>query len=159
MPAKMISDTPLPMPRSVTCSPTHIRKMVPAVNATMAVNTKPMPGAYTTGAPPGDTWFCSASAILPPCTTARSTAPMREYCVILRRPDSPSFCMAFRAGKMCTASCITMDAEIYGITFNAKMLKRCRAPPENMLNMSTIPPPCACISASMASGLTPGTGT
>ena len=44
------------------------------------------------------------------------------------------------------------------MTFSAKMLKRCRAPPENMLNMSTMPPPCACIIASMASGLTPGTG-
>ena len=45
MPAKMISDTPLPMPRSVTCSPSHIRKMVPAVRETTAVRTKPRPGA------------------------------------------------------------------------------------------------------------------
>ena len=44
MPAKMISETPLPMPRSVTCSPSHIRNMVPAVNATTAVSTKPGPG-------------------------------------------------------------------------------------------------------------------
>ena len=29
--AKMISETPLPIPRSVTCSPIHIRKTVPAV--------------------------------------------------------------------------------------------------------------------------------
>ncbi len=60
---------------------------------------------------------------------------------------------------MCVANWITIDAEIYGITFNAKILKRCRAPPENMLNMSTMPPPCACINESMASGFTPGTGT
>ena len=45
MPAKMISETPLPMPRSVTCSPSHIRNMVPAVSETTAVSTKPMPGA------------------------------------------------------------------------------------------------------------------
>ena len=44
MPAKMISDTPLPMPRSVICSPSHIRNMVPAVSATTAVRTKPRPG-------------------------------------------------------------------------------------------------------------------
>ena len=43
MPAKMIRDTPLPMPRSVICSPSHIRKMVPVVSATTAVSTKPMP--------------------------------------------------------------------------------------------------------------------
>src|SRR5690606_41063320 len=79
IPAKMISDTPLPTPRSVTCSPNHIRKMVPAVSATTAVRTKPTPGEYTTGTPPGATWFCSATAMLPPCTTASSTAPMREY--------------------------------------------------------------------------------
>ena len=45
MPAKMISDTPLPTPRSVTCSPSHIRNIVPAVSETTAVSTKPMPGA------------------------------------------------------------------------------------------------------------------
>jgi hypothetical protein len=43
MPAKMISDTPLPMPRSVICSPSHIRNMVPVVSATVAVSRKPGP--------------------------------------------------------------------------------------------------------------------
>ena len=33
MPMKMISETPLPMPLSVICSPSHIRKSVPATNA------------------------------------------------------------------------------------------------------------------------------
>src|SRR3546814_1601796 len=33
----------------------------------------------------------------------------------------------------CTISCITMDAEMYGITFSANRLKRDNAPPENML--------------------------
>ncbi len=31
MPAKMISEMPLPMPRSVICSPSHMMKAVPAV--------------------------------------------------------------------------------------------------------------------------------
>ena len=44
MPAKMIMDTPLPMPRSVTCSPSQTRNMVPAVRAITAVRMKPMPG-------------------------------------------------------------------------------------------------------------------
>ena len=43
IPAKMINETPLPMPRSVICSPSHIRNMVPVVSATTAVSTKPMP--------------------------------------------------------------------------------------------------------------------
>ena len=32
MPAKMIRETPLPMPDSVICSPSHMTKMVPAVS-------------------------------------------------------------------------------------------------------------------------------
>ena len=32
MPAKMMSEMPLPMPRSVICSPTHIMKAVPVVS-------------------------------------------------------------------------------------------------------------------------------
>ena len=39
-----------------------------------------------------------------------------------------------------------IDAEMYGITFSANRLKRCSAPPENMLNMSTMVPFCAAIS-------------
>ena len=31
MPMVMISDTPLPMPRSVICSPSHISSIVPVV--------------------------------------------------------------------------------------------------------------------------------
>ena len=32
MPEKMISEMPLPMPRAVICSPSHIRNMVPPVS-------------------------------------------------------------------------------------------------------------------------------
>src|SRR5690606_39866987 len=64
---------------------------------------------------------------------ANGIEPRRDHWVILRRPDSPSFCIAFRLGSTCTISCITMDAEMYGMTFSANRLKRDRAPPENML--------------------------
>jgi len=40
MPAKMISEIPLPTPRAVICSPIHIRNMVPPVNVVTAVRTK-----------------------------------------------------------------------------------------------------------------------
>ena len=36
MPARMIMEMPLPMPRSVICSPSHIRNMVPVVMVTVA---------------------------------------------------------------------------------------------------------------------------
>ncbi len=41
MPAKMRSEMPLPMPRSVICSPSHITKMVPVVKVSIVVRTKP----------------------------------------------------------------------------------------------------------------------
>ena len=47
MPAKIRMEMPLPRPRSVICSPSHIRNMVPAVRLTMAVTRKPNPGANT----------------------------------------------------------------------------------------------------------------
>ena len=47
---------------------------------------------------------------------------------------------------------------MYGTTFKANKLKRFRAPPENMLNMSTMVPFWLSISCNIACGLTPGTG-
>ena len=44
MPAKMISDMPLPMPRSVICSPSHMMKAVPVVSESMVIRMKPKPG-------------------------------------------------------------------------------------------------------------------
>ena len=44
MPAKMISEMPLPMPRSVICSPSHMMKAVPVVSEIMVEQLKPRPG-------------------------------------------------------------------------------------------------------------------
>ena len=45
MPAKMISEMPLPMPRSVICSPSHIRNTVPAIKVTIVSEPEdPSPG-------------------------------------------------------------------------------------------------------------------
>ena len=41
------------MPRSVICSPSHMRKMVPAVSVMMVMSRKLQPGMMTTGAPVG----------------------------------------------------------------------------------------------------------
>ena len=48
MPEKMISDMPLPTPRSVICSPSHIRNIVPVTSVTAVVRMKPVPGLSTT---------------------------------------------------------------------------------------------------------------
>ena len=47
MPAKMISEMPLPTPRLVICSPIHIKRIVPPVSVTTAVMRKNIPGSKT----------------------------------------------------------------------------------------------------------------
>ena len=53
MPAKISSDMPLPMPRSVICSPSHITNIVPVVSVSTHISRKPQPGSKTSGRPPG----------------------------------------------------------------------------------------------------------
>jgi hypothetical protein len=48
MPERMISEMPLPMPREVICSPSHIRNMVPPVSVIAVESRKNMPGSLTT---------------------------------------------------------------------------------------------------------------
>jgi hypothetical protein len=45
MPAKMMSDIPLPMPRSVICSPSHMMNVVPVVSVSTVISRKPQPGS------------------------------------------------------------------------------------------------------------------
>ena len=47
MPAMMIRLVPLPTPRAVICSPTHIRNIVPPTSVTTAEKMKNMPGLGT----------------------------------------------------------------------------------------------------------------
>ncbi len=71
MPARMIIEMPLPRPRSVICSPSHIRNMVPATSVIVARNTNCGPGAMTTP------WFWNAMAAPAPWNAASPTVPMR----------------------------------------------------------------------------------
>ena len=48
MPAKMINEIPLPMPRSVICSPSHMIKAVPAVKVMTVMIRKGQPGIIAT---------------------------------------------------------------------------------------------------------------
>ncbi len=51
MPAMMISETPLPMPREVICSPSHIRNIVPPTRLITVVMRNSMPGSTTADTP------------------------------------------------------------------------------------------------------------
>ncbi len=52
MPAKMIREMPLPMPRWVICSPSHIRNIVPPTRVTVVTPRKNRPGSITGEMPP-----------------------------------------------------------------------------------------------------------
>ena len=52
MPAKMIRDEPLPRPREVICSPSHIRNIVPPISVMTQLTRKNRPGSVTTPACP-----------------------------------------------------------------------------------------------------------
>ena len=47
MPAKINNDMPLPMPRSVICSPSHMMNALPVVRVSMVIRMKPVPGLLT----------------------------------------------------------------------------------------------------------------
>ena len=75
MPAKMMSEMPLPIPRSVICSPSHMMKAVPAVSVMTVMRRKPQPGIMTMEAPVGPAMFSRPTAIPKPWMRERSTVP------------------------------------------------------------------------------------
>ena len=80
------------------------------------------------------------------------------YWVILRRPASPSFFSTSSDGTTTVASCMMIDAEMYGMIPSARIEKRDSAPPENTLNSPRMPPCCERNSSSRMLALMPGTG-
>ena len=153
MPAKMMIEMPLPRPRSVICSPSHIRNMVPVTRETTVVKRNIMPGSITRLA-------CVSSAIEIDSAwkVASASVNQRVYLVMIRRPDSPSFLIASSCGTTTVSSCMMIDAEMYGMMPSANTVNRDSAPPENMLNMPSTPPCWLRNRSASASGLMPGTG-
>ena len=153
MPAKIRIEMPLPRPRSVICSPSHIRNIVPVTSDTAAVKRNIRPGSSTS---PG----CDSSATEMPKAWKAASASVnhRVYCVILRRPDSPSFLIASSCGTTTVSSCMMIDAEMYGMIPSARTENRDSAPPENRLNRPNTPPDCCLNSCVSCSGSMPGTG-
>ncbi len=93
--AKMISDIPLPMPRSVICSPSHMMNAVPVVSVRMNIIRKPQPGLYRRG----------RTAAPANCANANDwtmAMPDRQVARVLGdlacRPSSPSFCSRSSVG-------------------------------------------------------------
>ena len=76
MPAKMISEMPLPMPFSVIFSPSHMMKAVPAVRVMTVSRRKPQPftSSGTTLSLP-DFTLSRYRAMPKPCTMERTMVP------------------------------------------------------------------------------------
>ena len=73
MPTKMIREMPLPMPRAVICSPSHIRNMVPPTSVIMQEMRKNIPGSAT-AAPMVPRMPSSPTAMPQACTMAMTSA-------------------------------------------------------------------------------------
>ena len=112
---KIISDMPLPTPRSVISSPSHMMTAVPAVIVVTIVTI-----VKTDGLGISDWLHCStlwnslpdlASATMPvDCRMARPTVRYRVYWVILFWPDCPSCRSVSRRGITTAESCRMMLA-------------------------------------------------
>jgi hypothetical protein len=75
MPAKMISEMPLPMPRSLICSPSHITNAVPVVSVSTVMARKSQPPSGTSEAPPCVCTFSRNSAMPVPWMIEINTVP------------------------------------------------------------------------------------
>ena len=69
IPTKMIREIPLPMPRAVICSPSHIRNIVPPTSVIRQASLNCMPGSWAR--PPAS----RLTAMPQPCRIARPTVP------------------------------------------------------------------------------------
>ena len=67
MPAKISSEMPLPRPRSVICSPSHIRNIVPVTSVIAVMSRNDNPGASTR--------FCCASSAIEMPSAWKSANP------------------------------------------------------------------------------------
>src|SRR5882757_5429765 len=130
-------DMPLPMPRSVISSPSHMTVAVPAVMQVTMVMVVKIDWLGTIWSPLGQLENRlpeRAVATRPvPCSTASATVRYRVYWVIFVVPAWPSFLRASRRGMTTVRSCRMMLAVMYGMIPSAKIVSCNSAPPLNML--------------------------
>ena len=84
IPEKIINEIPLPIPLWVICSPSHIKKIVPATMVVTVETLKKIPGLITK---PADDSKPTAKPY--PWIVARRTVPYLVICVIFFLPISP----------------------------------------------------------------------
>ena len=75
MPAKMMSDMPLPMPRSVICSPSHMTNAVPVDSVRIVISRNPQPAFVTRWNPLGVVLRSRKNAMPSDCTMHSTIVP------------------------------------------------------------------------------------
>ena len=102
IPAMISRLIPLPMPNSSICSPTHIRKIVPAVMMRRTpAHARSRDTAGSTTFICGLIMYCTQNALW---TAQRPTVAYRVYSLMRFRPLSPSFIMASSEGTTLPSS-------------------------------------------------------
>src|SRR3954451_1358125 len=130
---KISTDMPLPIPFSVSSSPSHMMTAVPAVRVTTrttVVHTES--DGMMSCEQFGNSWPLRARAMIPVlCRMASAIVRYRVYWVSFCWPDCPSFFSCSKRGMTTTSSCTMMLAVMYGMMPSAKIDSRSSAPPEN----------------------------
>src|SRR5713101_937909 len=91
-------------------------------------------------------------------TMLKAMVRYRVYCVILRRPSSPSFCKRSRYGKTTVINCKMIDEVMYGMMPSAKIVRRRKLPPLKRSKMPSTDPADWLKSCSSTAVLIPGVG-
>ena len=127
MPAKMMKLMPFPRPRSLISSPSHISRIVPAVNESSRLKVWKLKNEAAGRTPA----FWSRTVKPYPCAKAIGTVSSRVYWLSRFRPYSPSRASSPRLGITPCMSCMMMLALIYGFTPMPTMDAVASPPPEN----------------------------
>jgi hypothetical protein len=136
MPAKMISEMPLPMPRSVICSPSHMMKAVPVVSETIVSSRKAQPwiGDDLAELRVARLFPSSQRAMKNDWISDSTTQPVARVLVEAPPPHLPFLLDLLQLGDDDGQQLQMIDALMYGMMPSAKIDICSSAPPENMLN-------------------------
>ncbi len=131
MPAKMMKLMPLPRPRSLMSSPSHMSRIVPVVKLMSRLIVSMLNRSLA-----GMTPFALSRMLIPyPWAIARGTVSSRVYWFSLLRPYSPSRLSSSRAGITPRMSWMMMLALMYGFTPRPMIDAAASPPPEKMFRI------------------------
>src|SRR5215469_7574135 len=161
---KISSDMPLPTPRSVISSPSHMMTAVPAVmQITIVVIVKmlSLTSSDLVQLTPWKSLPDLARATMPvDWRMARPTVRYRVYWVILACPVWPSLRSVSSRGMTTASSCRMMLAVMYGMMPSAKTVSLVMEPPLNRLSSwNRLVFEAVAVHVRMADSETPGVGS